>query len=187
MVERGPVDRRWRANYHVCVNGTTEFMSPSTHGFVRVSVCVPRLKVADPRFNVERTIELARLASSRGSSLVLFPELGITAYSNEDLFHQDTLLDGALDALAELADESHSLASVVIVGAPLRFEQRLFNCAVAIYRGEVIAVTPKTYLPNYREFYEKRQFASGRDAVGNRISLLGCDVPFGSDVVIRAA
>lgn len=154
---------------------------------MRVSVCVPRVKVADPEFNLARTIALASTASERGSSIALFPELGLSAYSNEDLFHQKALLDGALDALERLVEASRRLLSVIVVGVPLRFEQRLFNCAVAVYGGEVLAVTPKSYLPNYREFYEKRQFASASDAVGKQLYILGRQVPIGNDVVLRAA
>ena len=180
------VDRRQRRNYHCIVKQSTEFLSPATHGFVRVSVCVPKLKVAEPDFNADRTIGLAARASEQGSSIALFPELGLSAYSNEDLFHQETLLSSSTDALARVLEASRALSPVIVVGVPVRFEQRLYNCAVAIYGGEILAVAPKSYLPNYREFYEKRQFASASDAVGNRISLLGWDVPFGNDVVLWA-
>ncbi|MBC8075839.1 MAG: NAD(+) synthase, partial [Chloroflexales bacterium] len=115
-----------------------------------------------------------------------FPELGLSAYSNEDLFHQDALLDASVEALGQLAEASRALAPVLLVGAPLRFDSKLFNCAVAIYRGRVLGVVPKTYLPNYREFYEKRQFTSGRDAVRREVDLLGQRVPFGSDVIFVA-
>ncbi len=145
------------------------------------------MKVADPHFNVDRTIGLATRASELGSSIALFPELGLSAYSNEDLFHQEALLASSIDALSRLVEVSRGLSSVIVAGVPIRFEQRLYNCAVAIYGGEILAVAPKSYLPNYREFYEKRQFASAADAIGNEISLLGWDVPFGNDIVLRAA
>ena len=96
-----------------------------------------------------------------GAAVALFPELGLSAYSNEDLFHQDALLEATLAALGDLVEESRDLTPVLLVGAPLRFDGQLFNCAVAVYRGRILGVTPKTYLPNYREFYEKRQFTSG--------------------------
>ncbi len=118
--------------------------------------------------------------------MALFPELGISAYSNEDLFHQDALLDAVREALAVLVRESEALSPVLLVGAPLRFEGKLFNCAVVIHRGRVLGVVPKSYLPNYREFYEKRQFTSGRDAVADEVRLLGEVVPFGSDLVFEA-
>src|SRR5258708_39123925 len=140
------------------------FDSIYSHGFIRAAVCVPSLRVADPAFNVERTIELSRLASKAGVAVALFPELGISAYSNEDLFQQDALLEASRAALGRLVKESESLTPVLIVGAPLRFDGRLFNCAVIIYRGRVLGLPPKTYLPHHREFYEKRQFNTARHA-----------------------
>ena len=154
---------------------------------IRAAVCVPALRVADPAFNVERTLALARQASEAQAALALFPELGISAYSNEDLFHQDALLEASVAALKYLVRESVTLTPVLIVGAPLRFEAKLFNCAVVIYRGRVLGLAPKTYLPNYREFYEKRQFTSARHAVGREVNFLGQAVPLGNDLVFTAA
>jgi NAD+ synthase (glutamine-hydrolysing) len=94
--------------------------------------------------------------------LALFPELGLSAYSNDDLFHQQALLDASQQALAEVVDASRALRPLLAVGVPLRLDGRLFNCAVAVHAGRVLGVTPKTYLPNYREFYEKRQFVRRR-------------------------
>src|ERR1051325_5901276 len=162
------------------------FHSIYAHGFIRAAVCVPSLRVADPDFNVERTISLARQASDAEVAVALFPELGISAYSNEDLFHQDALLEGTKTALARLVEASQNLSPVLLVGAPLQFDAKLFNCAVVIYRGQVLGLVPKTYLPNYREFYEKRQFTSGRDAVSREVLLLGQRVPFGNDLVFEA-
>src|SRR5262249_31365054 len=107
-------------------------------------------------------------------------------YSNEDLFHQDALLDASVAAVARIVEESQELASVLLVGAPLRFEGKLFNCGIVIYRGRVLGLAPKTYLPNYREFYEKRQFTSGRDRVLQEVRFLGQTVPFGNDLVFEA-
>ncbi|MBV9848111.1 MAG: NAD(+) synthase [Armatimonadetes bacterium] len=157
-----------------------------SHGFVRAVVCIPSLRVADPDYNVERTLGLARQASAMGAAVALFPELGLSAYSNDDLFHQDALLEATREALARLVAESRALSPVLLVGVPLRFEAKLFNCAVVVYRGEILGVTPKTYLPNYREFYEKRQFTSGRDAVAREVTLLGRRVPFGNDLIFEA-
>src|SRR5258705_3716797 len=147
------------------------FNSIYSHGFIRAAVCIPSLRVADPAFNVERTLELAKQASKANVAVALFPELGISAYSNEDLFHQDALLDASRAAVEHLVKESKSLAPVIIVGAPLRFDAQLFNCAVVLYRGKVLGLVPKTYLPNYREFYEKRQFTSGLNAISREVSL----------------
>ena len=162
------------------------FDSIYSHGFIRVAVCVPSLRVADPTFNLERTLDLARRASAMNAAVTLFPELGLSAYSNEDLFHQDALLDASRTALVRLIEESEGMAPVLIVGVPLRFDGKLFNCAAIIYRGRVLGIMPKTYLPNYREFYEKRQFTSGREAVSREVLLLGERIPFGNDLVFDA-
>jgi len=162
------------------------FHSPYAHGFVRACVCIPFLRVADPDYNVAQTLGLARRASEMGAAVALFPELGLSAYSNEDLFHQDALLEGTLAGLERFVDESRALTPLLLVGAPLRFGGQLFNCAVAVYRGRILGLTPKTYLPNYREFYEKRQFTSARDAACREVTLLGQRVPLGSDLLYSA-
>src|SRR5437868_3578253 len=163
-----------------------QFYSIYSHGFIRAAVCVPSLRVADPAFNLERTLELAKQASKESVAVALFPELGISAYSNDDLFHQDALLDATRDALGLLIKASETLTPVLIVGAPLQFDARLFNCAVIIYRGKVLGLVPKTFLPNYREFYEKRQFTSGRHFSDREVPFLGERVPFGNDLVFEA-
>jgi NAD+ synthase (glutamine-hydrolysing) len=159
------------------------FNSIYSHGFIRAAVCIPAVRVAEPRYNAEHTIDLARRASDLKATVAVFPELGLSAYSNEDLFHQDALLDAAVSAVHEVVKASRELCPIVVVGAPLRLEGKLFNCAVAIYRGRILGITPKTYLPNYREFYEKRQFTSGRDAVLREVQILEQQVPFGNDLV----
>jgi NAD+ synthase (glutamine-hydrolysing) len=163
------------------------FDSLYAHGFARVAACVPDLRVADPTHNARATIELARRVHDEHAVLAVFPELGLSAYTSDDLFHQDALLDAVERAVAEVVEASRMLAPLLLVGAPLRHESKLFNCAVAIHGGEVLAVTPKSYLPNYREFYEKRWFAAARDAAGDTIRIAGHDVPFGTDVVVEAA
>ncbi|GIV79154.1 NAD(+) synthase [Litorilinea aerophila] len=165
---------------------THPFDSIYSHGFIRAAVCIPHVRVADPAFNVERTIALARRASEQQAAVALFPELGLSAYSNDDLFHQDALLDASRSALIQLIDASRDLTPVLLVGAPLRFENKLFNCAVVVYRGQVLGIVPKTYIPNYREFYEKRQFASARDAVAREVPFLDTTVPFGNDLIFEA-
>ena len=162
------------------------FYSIYSHGFVRVAVCIPRIRVADPVFNADRTSELAAKASDLRAAVVLFPELGLSAYSNDDLFHQDALLDGVVEGIANILRSSEALTPVLLVGAPLRFESKLFNCAIAIHRGRILGVIPKSYLPNYREFYEKRQFTAARGAVGREVRLLGQTVPFGNDLIFEA-
>jgi NAD+ synthase (glutamine-hydrolysing) len=163
------------------------FHSIYSHGFARVAVVVPFVRVADPPYNVARMLDLAQRAHVAGAALVLFPELGISAYTNDDLFHQDALLDAVLAGLQQLCDASASLAPLLIVGAPLRIGGRLFNCAIAIHQGRILGVTPKSYLPNYREFYEKRQFAAAREALVDQIELLGQQVPFGTNLLYSCA
>jgi NAD+ synthase (glutamine-hydrolysing) len=159
------------------------FHSIYSHGFIRTAVCIPSVRVANPHDNVRRTLDLARRASDLHAAVALFPEMGLSAYSNEDLFHQDALLETTEGAVRHLVEASRVLKPILVVGAPLRIEQKLFNCAVAVYRGRVLGITPKTYLPNYREFYEKRQFTSGRCAISREARLLGERVPFGNDLL----
>ena len=161
------------------------FNSIYTHGFLRVAVCTPRVEVAQPAANLQRTIDLARRAVACRAGLVLFPELGLSAYSNEDLALQDALLDGVETAIEHLLEASSALPAVLVVGAPLRSEGRLFNCALVIHRGLVLGVVAKTYLPNYREFYEKRQFASAAQAVGKTTEVVGQRVAFGNDLLFQ--
>ncbi|MEE4358319.1 MAG: NAD(+) synthase [Desulfococcaceae bacterium] len=159
------------------------FDSIYSHGFIRACVCIPRVRVADPAYNTQETLALARRASEMHAALALFPELGISAYSNEDLFQQDVLLESVKAQIEILVKESRVLTPLLLVGAPLRFENRLFNCAVLLYRGDILGIVPKTYLPNYREFYEKRQFASSRCALGKEADFLGQRFPFGTDLI----
>jgi NAD+ synthase (glutamine-hydrolysing) len=168
-------------------NMDNPFYSIYSHGFIRATVAVPFVRVADPAYNVERILRLARRASEIHAAVALFPELGISAYSNEDLFHQDALLDATRSALASVVDASRDVSPVLLIGAPLRFEQKLFNCAIVIYRGRVLGMVPKTYIPNYREFYEKRQFTSARDALQREAPFLDQMVPFGNDLIFEAS
>ncbi len=147
--------------------------------FIRVAAAVPRVHVADVPANVAQMITLAEQAHREEIALVVFPELGITAYSNDDLFQQEALLCAAEDGLRVLLERSASLSSVLVVGMPLRINQRLYNVAVLMYEGEIYGVVPKRYVPNYREFYEKRHFTSGRDMPCEEIALLGRSVPAG--------
>jgi hypothetical protein len=138
----------------------SEFFDPRTHGFARVAVAVPRNRVADPAFNAAETIAMYREAAAQGVAVVAFPELGLSAYTCDDLFHQAALLDGCRAALAQVAEASRALGALAIVGLPLVVDHRLFNCAAVVGNGRVLGVLPKTYLPNYGEFYEARQFAA---------------------------
>ncbi|AXR07641.1 NAD(+) synthase [Salinimonas sediminis] len=168
------------------MNKNQSFNNIYTHGFARVAVCIPEVKVADPAYNSSQIIALAERAASQSAAVCLFPELSISAYSCGDLFHQDTLLDACEEAIEKIKTASRSLRPLLLVGSPLQVEGALYNCALAIHDGKVLGVVPKTFLPNYREFYEKRQFASGRDCLLNEIDLLGERVPFGSDLIYNA-
>jgi NAD+ synthase (glutamine-hydrolysing) len=162
------------------------FASLYRHGFVRVAAAVPHMRIGEPEFNAERTAALAQRASDDHAGLVIFPELGLSGYSIDDLLHQEALLNAVVTAIERIVAASASLAPVIAVGAPLRSEHGLFNTAVVIHRGKVLGVVPKSYLPEYREYYEKRQFRAARDAIADRIRLHGEEVPFGSDLLFAA-
>jgi NAD+ synthase (glutamine-hydrolysing) len=162
-----------------------EFFNFHNHDFVRVAVAVPRVRVADPEFNASETIELIERAAELRATLVLFPELGLSAYSCEDLFHQKALLDSALAALNRVREASRNHPLCVVVGVPLQVDQLLYNCAVVIAGGSIVGVIPKTYLPNYREFYEERFFASGNAAPGETELLGFRGIPFGNRLLFR--
>jgi NAD+ synthase (glutamine-hydrolysing) len=163
------------------------FGSIYSHGFIRVAAGVPVVQIAEPAVNAERTVALARRAADEQAALVVFPELGLSAYSIEDLFHQQALHASVLDALDVVIAASADLAPVIVVGAPLRAEGGLFNTAVVIHRGRMLGVVPKSYLPEYREFYEKRHFRAARDVVGDELVLFGERVPFGSRLLFACA
>jgi NAD+ synthase (glutamine-hydrolysing) len=154
---------------------------------VRIAAAVPNVRIADPAFNAQRTVELAGRASDQHAALVVFPELGLSGYAIDDLLHQQSLTDAVLEAIAAVVAASASLEPVIVVGAPLETERGLFNTAVAIHRGKVLGVVPKSYLPEYLEYYEKRQFRAAREAIDGQIALLGEDVPFGPDLLFRCS
>jgi NAD+ synthase (glutamine-hydrolysing) len=162
------------------------FASLYAHGFTRVAACTTDVFVADPARNAASVIDVSRRLSAEGVSVAVLPELTLSGYAVEDLLGQDALLDAVLVGLEEIVEASTDLLPVIIVGAPLRHTERLFNTAVVIHRGRVLGVVPKVHLPNYREFYERRQFASGRGIVGLEIVVAGQRVPFGTDLLFTA-
>lgn len=162
-----------------------EFESLYAHGFARIAVAIPRVHLAAPEANAAEHAALAEAAAREGAVLVVFPELGLSGYSNDDLFHQDALLDAVEEALRSLLVRTRDLEPILLVGAPLRHEAKLFNCALVLRRGEILGVVPKTFLPNYREFYERRQFAPAGAALARTIALLGREVPFGNDLLFE--
>jgi NAD+ synthase (glutamine-hydrolysing) len=162
------------------------FFSPYRHEFLRVASCVPRVEIGDPAFNVVQTLDLARQGDAQKVALMIFPELGISAYAIDDLLFQDALLDRVEAAVADITAASRDLFPVLVVGAPLRRRGQLFNCAVVIYRGTILGLVPKIYLPNYREFYEVRQCTSGAGICGETINVAGRSVPFGVDLLFQS-
>ncbi|MFC7675530.1 NAD(+) synthase [Mycolicibacterium sp. GCM10028919] len=162
------------------------FYSAYRHGFVRVAACTHHTTLADPSANAESVLRIARECHDDGVGLAVFPELTLCGYSIEDIVMQQALLDAAETAVQEIVAGSADLLPVLVVGAPLRYRNRIYNTAVVIHRGTVLGVVPKSYLPTYREFYERRQLAPGDD-VSDVIRLAGVDVPFGPDLLFAAA
>ncbi len=151
-----------------------DFYSAYRHGFVRVAACTHRTVLADPAANAESVLRIARESHDDSVAVTVFPELTLSGYSIEDILLQDSLLDAVEDALLDIVAASADLFGVLVVGAPLRYLHRIYNTAVVIHRGVVLGVVPKSYLPNYREFYERRQVAAGDDVNGTiRIGGLG--------------
>ncbi|MGD9897192.1 MAG: NAD(+) synthase [Candidatus Methylacidiphilaceae bacterium] len=163
-----------------------EFFNFYNHGFIRVAVGIPVVRIADPLANAERTIALLEEAAERRAVLAVFPELGLSGYSCEDLFGQDALLRACQEALLRIRETSSRLPLVAIVGLPLELNGALYNTAAVVSRGQVLGIVPKTYLPNYREFYELRQFAPAQYAQEKEFSVGGQMVPFGNRLLFAA-
>ena len=162
------------------------FRSIYRHGFVRAAACTIKTSLADPLANAQAILAVARRCHDRAVALAVFPELSVSGYSIDDLLLQDALLDGVVAAIDTIASGSRDLLPLLLVGAPLRHGPRLYNCAVAIHRGTILGVVPKIHLPNYREFYEHRHFASGADCEGEEIAIGGHRAPFGTDLLFAA-
>lgn len=162
------------------------FASIYRHGLARVAACTLRTTIVDPDANADAVLRAARACHDEGVALAVFPELTLSGYSVEDLLLQDPLLDAVEAALARIVAASADLIPLLLVGAPLRHRDRIYNTAVAVHRGRVLGVTPKSYLPTYREFYERRQCAPG-DAATGTVTVTGHDVPFGPDLLFAAA
>jgi NAD+ synthase (glutamine-hydrolysing) len=162
------------------------FPSLYRHGFARIAACTIRTELADPAANAAAILAEARTAHARGCAVAAFPELALSAYSIEDLLLQDTLLEAVEEAAAGLLAATRDLRPLLVVGAPLRQAGRMYNCALVMQRGRLLGVVPKTYLPNYREFYERRQAAPGDGAPAGDIRYAGQDVPFGTGLMFAA-
>jgi len=168
------------------VKQSLPFHHPYRHDFVRVAVAVPRIRVADPAHNAEQTVLMLEQVAAAGASLVALPELGLAAYTSDDLFHQRALLDGCEAALARVAEATARIPVMAIVGLPVRVDHLLFNAAAVVSGGKILGVIPKTYLPNYGEFYEARQFSGADNALSREVTLAGATVPFGNDLIFTA-
>jgi len=163
-----------------------DFYSAYAQGFARVAACTIPVAIADPAANAATVLAQVRECHDEGVAVVVFPELSLCGYAVDDLLMQDILLTEVLRAIDELVAASADLLSAIVVGAPLVHGTRVLNCAVVIHRGTVLGVAPKSYLPTYREFYERRWFAPGDDRRGSTIRLGGGEVPFGPDLVFEA-
>ena len=170
----------------VNISTAGQFRSLYRHGFARVAACTHISAIADPDANASSILALAQAVSGRGAALAVFPELALSAYAIDDLLLQDPLLDAVETAAARLISGTTKLLPLLLVGAPLLYRGRVYNCALAIHRGRLLGVVPKIHLPNYREFYEKRHFASGAGIVDAEIIVGGYRAPFGTDLLFAA-
>ena len=164
-----------------------DFHSIYSHGFVRASASPIRISLADPATNAKSVIETLAKAHASGAGLTVFPELCLSGYAIDDLLQQRTVLDGVLDAIEDVRAASANSGVVAVVGAPLMNGQKLYNCAVVICAGDVLGVVPKSYLPSYREFYERRHFTPGLGVEDQEIALRHGRVPFGTDLIFAAS
>lgn len=157
------------------------------YGFIKTACLSPHLKVADCCFNAENIIKEAKIASQKGASIIVFPELSITGYSCSDLFFQKTLLDSSQEQLVQIIKRTSFLNSLIFVGIPVSFTEGIYNCAAAFYKGKLLAVIPKSYLPNYNEFYEKRHFIPFNQTTKTQfIDFAGFEnIPFGTNILIQ--
>ncbi len=163
-----------------------DFFSAYAQGFARVAACTVPMALADPATNAARILDQARACHDDGVAVAIFPELSVSGYAVDDLFLQDTLLEAVQEALLDIVIASADLLPVLVVGAPLVHGNRVLNCGVVVHQGRVLGVAPKSHLPNYREFYERRWFAPGDDLAGETIAVAGYDVPLGPDLIFDA-
>jgi NAD+ synthase (glutamine-hydrolysing) len=162
------------------------FYDMHRHGFVRVATSTPRVRTADVGYNRDGIVDEAQRAHAAHVDLLVYPELCLSSYALDDLVMQAALLDAVEQAVAAIVAASQGLTPVLLIGAPLRKDGRLYNCALAIADGRLLGAVPKTYLPNYREYYEKRWFASGLNVKQQAIVVGGIEVPFGTDLVFAS-
>lgn len=157
------------------------------YGFVKVAAAVPRVKVADCKFNSERLEGLITIAEGKGVQILTFPEMCITGYTCGDLFAQQLLLEQAEMALIQILNSTRQLDIISILGMPVVVNSTVINAAVVIQKGKILGVVPKTYLPNYKEFYEQRWFTSALQVSENSVRLCGLIVPMGNNLLFETA
>ena len=182
-------ERKWPSSVSVAAVAAPEpalFKSIHAHGFVRIGAGTPTGSVGDVAANAAGIIALARQADAEGVDLLVLPELALSSYAIDDLLLQDALLDRVEAELAGIIAASTDLAPVLLIGAPVRRSGRLYNAAIVVSRGRIVGVVPKSFLPNYREYYEKRWFAPGQGLSGLHLELCGQTVPFGPDQIFAA-
>ena len=155
------------------------------YGYVRIAASVPELKVANVDFNTEEIIKEINILSKKGVQIVTFPELCLTGYTCGDLFSQEKLIDKALEGLKNIVDATKGLNIISIVGLPVVCDNQLFNCGIVVSNGEIHGIVPKTYIPNYSEFYEKRWFSTSNTLISKTINIFGKEVPIGIDLLFR--
>ncbi|MDI6619858.1 MAG: NAD(+) synthase [Clostridiales bacterium] len=153
------------------------------YGFVRVAAISPKIKVADVKYNTDEIMKVISKIAGENISAAVFPELCVTGYTCGDLFGQDLLIDAAEDAIGGICEFSKGSDTLLFVGAPVKVNQFLFNCAVVIQNGNILGIVPKTYLPNYSEFYEKRWFSSATEAACDEVNYCKRNAPFGTDII----
>ena len=164
----------------------SSFFSPYRHQFVRIGACVPHVAVAEPSHNAAAVEALLAEGDAARVALMVFPELCLSAYAIDDLLFQDAVLDAVETQVDRLVRASRNWLPIIVVGAPLRSRGHLYNCAVVIHRGQLLGVIPKVFLPNYREFYERRHFTSGDGVTGQSIAVAAHEAPFGEDLLFAA-
>ncbi len=156
------------------------------YGFIRVGSALPKCKLADCIYNTEELIQILQQANEKQIQILVFPELSITAYTCGDLFFQHSLLEYAEKGLNDIVKASQNIDVFAVVGTPVVIDNQLFNCAVAIYKGNILGVVPKSYLPNYSEFQEKRWFSPAKQLLSSEIVLCGQKIPVGTDLIFKA-
>ncbi|MEM7731120.1 MAG: nitrilase-related carbon-nitrogen hydrolase, partial [Pseudomonadota bacterium] len=163
------------------------FFDAKTHGYVRIACATPMGTTGKVEVNADETLSLARQADEGSADIVLFPELNLSSYAIDDLHMQGAQIAAVDRALRRIVEASGALACTLVLGAALPHGSRLYNCAVVVAGGRVQGVVPKSYLPNYREFYEKRHFAPGAGVTGLTMDVAGASAPFGTDLIFAHA